>query len=438
MSARPIWKPPNWCRFTEEDRQILVESLRRLYPIRTARPTFYTPVLKLFASAKLYEKRLNHKLQLVRLLKALDEVGGHRVYRIEVRPQSKRGRGRSTFQKTALFKEIPLLPLRHHGVLELVLKEPTAAQLANSLVLGNLYALENSAYVELLASFLCSNLYENGQSPHFGSLYGSFSVILPRYRYREDTDSLEANMLPSRHRLQVCDSFSLVTIPQCPIHTLVLEKLEYSLMEVLEAWDPSDQPLLLESVVFQVTAALSLVQSRYQLRHNDLHLGNLMCRSTRATWFWYRTGEGKHFRVPSYGYEVVLIDWGRATLNYEGNDIGNSCFGADYEVFGQYYTPLMGPRSQRRAIQPHDSFDLAVFLGSLVEYLKETPDWIRGLTHHIYGVPLEERETSHFKGYVSLVRDAACLEPSHVLRDSVFRIFHTRERPLRDRIYEVE
>ena len=438
MSPLGRWRDPNWCRFTKEDRNQLVESIHRYYSMKKAKPVFYTPILEYFAGTNQNEKRLNHKSHMIQLLQDRSkqfESGGHRVFDISIR--TRRIRGGSRISRTRAFlKEIPLLPHPHTDILDRVASDPLSSQLPNFLIFQNLYSLENSAYMELFATFLCSNLVENNSSPHFARLYGHFTTVFPRFSYR-DISSV------SSHNPSTVSN----TVSNCPVHVVATEYIPISLLDCLDKCiSPPDLEDRLRSVFFQVTAALSIVQSRYHLIHNDLHLDNIMCRRTRKQWLWYKTDGGDYYRVPTYGYVVTLIDWGRCTLCFRSKQLWNRCFDMEYEVFGQYYRTLPGRRSQRDPVSPNASFDLTLFTQCILrEFHNKIPSntkWYQLLCNICQ---LSNGTSFHdsvhvlgFQTYVDIARYAYDAVPLQLIQDSCFHDYQQTNPPSRETIYEIE
>ena len=106
--------------------------------------------------------------------------------------------------RKVFIKEIPLVPLKHTGLLERAKQAPLRNKMSNFLIFGNLFSIENSAYVEQLASFLCSNLVENNHTIHFPYYYGSCSGIFKTFTFIESSSSSIPNnieVLPKGYRI---------------------------------------------------------------------------------------------------------------------------------------------------------------------------------------------------------------------------------------------
>jgi len=66
----------------------------------------------------------------------------------------------------------------------------------------------------------------------------------------------------------------------------------------------------LQSVVFQVLVSICIAQKRIQLKHHDLHLGNVMVSPRAQTGSWDINTPVGVFTVPLIGYDATIIDFG--------------------------------------------------------------------------------------------------------------------------------
>jgi hypothetical protein len=125
--------------------------------------------------------------------------------------------------------------------------------------------------------------------------------------------------------------------------------------------------------LFQVIAALCQIQSLWAMTHNDLHSNNILWTPTDKEFLYYKTKDGRTWRVPTYGKVFRIIDFGRAI--YTHNDV--LCISDDYwpenEAGSQYnFGPLYNPKEPRA--YPNPSFDLCRLSVSIMESLfMETP-----------------------------------------------------------------
>jgi thiamine kinase-like enzyme len=126
--------------------------------------------------------------------------------------------------------------------------------------------------------------------------------------------------------------------------------------------------------LFQVIVALQQLQTHFNLVHNDLHTNNILWKNTDQEYFYYKLKNGKKFKIPTYGKRFTVIDFGRATLVFNGVDIASSDFrdGADAE--GQYNYGSWRNKDEP-IIKPNPSFDLCRLSCSLTRVLfPKNPD----------------------------------------------------------------
>lgn len=120
--------------------------------------------------------------------------------------------------------------------------------------------------------------------------------------------------------------------------------------------------------LFQVIAALCQIQSLWAMTHNDLHSNNILWTPTDKEFYYYKTKDGRQWKVPTYGKLFRIIDFGRAI--YTHND--TLCISDDYwpenEAGTQYnFGPLYDPKEPRA--YPNPSFDLCRLSVSIIESL---------------------------------------------------------------------
>jgi hypothetical protein len=116
------------------------------------------------------------------------------------------------------------------------------------------------------------------------------------------------------------------------------------------------------------------------MHHNDLHINNLICQKTKREYLYYRGSNGKYFKVPTYGKIIKIIDWGRATVKYKQDSVGNQCFDPDGDVFGQYLPPT-SLNHKRRIVHPNSSVDMVMFAFTMLEsFYINSPEYKSSVT----------------------------------------------------------
>jgi serine/threonine protein kinase len=133
--------------------------------------------------------------------------------------------------------------------------------------------------------------------------------------------------------------------------------------------------------IFQIVAALAVLQERLGLTHNDLHTNNILWTKTDEEFLYYKWGpSGKHYRVPTYGRVLKVIDFGRAI--YMGAERKVAMISSDYydsnDAAGMYnFGPMAADDEPQR--MPNRAFDLALFSCSALRSLFYTnPEAVEG------------------------------------------------------------
>lgn len=153
--------------------------------------------------------------------------------------------------------------------------------------------------------------------------------------------------------------------------------------------------------MFQLILALVCANKAFQFVHNDLHIKNVMAVSTKESHLFYRVGENT-YKVPTHGYCMKIIDFGRSTFKYNNVHYFGDVFKNENDAGGQYTYPYESSddeseddsddgsgsntdrhshttkdeyechdRETRAKVLPRSSFDLCRFACSFVEDFDE-------------------------------------------------------------------
>ena len=124
--------------------------------------------------------------------------------------------------------------------------------------------------------------------------------------------------------------------------------------------------------LFQIVMALCCFQHHYSMCHNDLHIQNIMLHETKAEFIYYRVA-GRFFRVPTHGFVLKVIDYGRATFELNGKLYMGDVFKYHAEAGEQYSYPYSHWKFSKQ-IPPNKSFDLCRLACSIIEdYYEDDP-----------------------------------------------------------------
>ena len=123
----------------------------------------------------------------------------------------------------------------------------------------------------------------------------------------------------------------------------------------------------LTCILLQVIFTLIGYQNAFNFVHNDLHTNNIMYIPTEYDYIFYKY-EGQNYKVKTYGKIWKIIDYGRATYQFNGEQMFSSSFGPKGDAATQYNCePYYNPK--KKPIDINYSFDLCRLACSLYEDL---------------------------------------------------------------------
>ena len=118
--------------------------------------------------------------------------------------------------------------------------------------------------------------------------------------------------------------------------------------------------------IFQITSALSCIQTLLGFTHNDLHTNNIVWSSTTIEYLYYKSNSGSIFKIPTHGKLFRIIDFGRAIFTFNGQMFISDDFKENNDAEGQYeFVPLV--KKVKHEIPPNPSFDLARLAVSMID-----------------------------------------------------------------------
>jgi hypothetical protein len=217
---------------------------------------------------------------------------------------------------------------------------------------SNLFNKCNSANIELFVYYLCSKLVEMKISPHFPYFYG-FSQC------EENIYRKQLNYVEQRRLNYPTNKFINYNIP-CMF--LFLENLTGELFSYLNNNKYSINELT--SYIFQLLASLSIIQHYFNLSHNDLHSKNIMFLKTNKTFIYYKYNN-LYFKIKSYNKVIKIVDWGRATYNFNLLEGKNDCFETNGDVFGQIIYKKVNIQGKKNILYSKFN-DLGILGGNLL------------------------------------------------------------------------
>lgn len=294
----------------------------------------------------------------------------------------------------------------------------------NEYAIETINAYNNTAYTEVFANYLLSLCVEKNTCPNFPIFYGTCSSVIDKFKYNfsEDwsgiteydyfkkqvengtieydfkenkyEDMLDLKSIKDELDLELekidLDDFNeesyiheiedgstlesnetsndisyWCNLKKYPIQVGFFEKLEYTLEEFIDSEGISIREW--KSLLFQIIFALSFIQKKYDMIHNDLHSDNIMLSKTNKEYLYYVI-DNKVYKVPSYGHIVKIIDFARATFKIGNKIIVPDVFQEGGDAEGQYDIPVNNQWSYDDVI-PNKSFDLARLSTTIYEYM---------------------------------------------------------------------
>tara|TARA_Y100000389_G_scaffold204972_1_gene261446 strand:+ start:5664 stop:7139 length:1476 start_codon:yes stop_codon:yes gene_type:complete len=277
----------------------------------------------------------------------------------------------------------------------------------------------NSAYIDSLCSVYLSKLKEMNKTRHYGSIYGIYSGIIKDYEQDISDEysmyngerwfdkclsdgkfKLKRDLINDKLNisdLEICnldnyaedlselnlpmkygddDDENVLIHPEVPVQVVLMEKFDLTFEDILKdninrVRIPTKYKFIrqirknlvikkLRSFIFQICAGLCVANNYIKFVHNDLHIQNIMGKKTNEEYLYYKLDD-KIYRVPTYGYVMNIIDFGRSTFEINGMSYIGDVFNTDGDADGQYNSE----------ITPHPCFDLCRLSCSFIEDLDD-------------------------------------------------------------------
>jgi len=182
----------------------------------------------------------------------------------------------------------------------------------------------------------------------------------------ESEDESETDYTDESSDMSAEEYKSYAYIRDFPIQMICLEKCEGTLYSLFKTHQ-IESPEMGLALIMQVIMCLITYQKAFHLTHNDLHSKNVMYKPTKKTHIIYKYN-GQNYVVPTYGYILYIIDFGRSIYKYAGNVIYSNSFVEKGEARGQYNFGDFYNKNMPR-IDPNYSFDLCRLACCIQEFL---------------------------------------------------------------------
>lgn len=230
------------------------------------------------------------------------------------------------------------------------------------------------------------------------------------------------------------DTFKYCNLTNYPVQLLFTEKLEQTLDDLIDSGYIISQTEW-KSILFQICFGLAVAQKHYNFVHNDLHSANIMFTKTNEKYLYFEY-ESNIYKVPTFGKITKIIDFGRATFNYEGILFFSSVFDKNGDAEGQYDYPT-GNDLDDCKIKPNMSFDLARLSTTIIEHHKPNTPVFKLLKKWITdknGYCLINEEDD-FDLYITIAKYVKNAVPKKQLTQPLFKGFLQKNKKLDKKLF---
>ena len=171
-------------------------------------------------------------------------------------------------------------------------------------------------------------------------------------------------------------------IKNIPVNTIITECLDGTLEHILSE-DKHELEMIREldiyktdefkkielrwiSYMWQIIFALAIAQKYLKFTHNDLHSNNIMYSKTNIKYLYYQINN-RYYRVPTNGYILKIIDFGRAVFKINKKIYFSDVFEFNGDAGEQYSYPF--EKNKMDKVYPNMSFDLSRLSSSIFDDL---------------------------------------------------------------------
>jgi len=330
-----IFKKLNYRRCNQKEMYKLFSSINSFFCIKNKKIDFYNPNLNFFTNfvEDSYTFNFHEKLQYI--VEKKQHVGSYgSFYKVVLKNKKQK-----KFFKTIFIKELPMFSFEDYS--GNIQKKSIFKKIndKNYRINNKIYDINSKLNVEIFVSYLISKLSELNISPSFCKLHGCLNTVLYKYTERihdgDDINEIKYNCKKHPNKMKIRKSYhrKFIVIKNMPTYLIAYEKADIDLLEYINTNKISEE--FLKSISFQLFSAIVVMYRRFGIKHNDLHFSNVMLKKTKLEYLYYKFGEN-YFKIPTHGFIVKIIDWGRAIYNFNEFNITNSIFNNDEDCFGQY------------------------------------------------------------------------------------------------------
>ncbi len=219
------------------------------------------------------------------------------------------------------------------------------------------------------------------------------------------------------------NTFKYCVLNNFPTQLIFMEKLEFTLDDLIENNEYTISNQEWNSILFQICFGLAVAQKSYSFVHNDLHSQNIMFVKTKEEFLFYEYNS-KYYKVPTFGKIAKIIDFGRATFEYNNDIYFSSVFDEGGDAEGQYDYPEDNNYKNCK-IRPNPSFDLSRLASTIIEHFDtKHPVYklLKGWLIDKYGNNLTTHE-DNFNLYLKIAKNVNSAIPKKQLTKNIFKEF---------------
>ena len=247
----------------------------------------------------------------------------------------------------------------------------------------------------------------------------------------KDKNTISFETMSDTSEIDLRDKLDILKFKQFPVNIAIMELMDFTLDELLDniGYELNEDEWI--SILFQIVIGLYVAQKYFKMCHNDLHSSNIMFTSTTEKYIYY-TVNNKHYKVETFGRIVKIIDFGRASFNFNGKWYISDVFSCDGDAEGQFDypdTPHFNPENTH--IPVNYSFDL-VRLSTTIHERIEKHKRVLKLINKWMRDDFGDNVINHsddFSLYVHVSKYCHNAKPSKVIQDKIFEDFTINKLP---------